>query len=45
MADVRLSNERIVLQTTFGDLELALYPEVGVGQVQQHEYAPPSQPT
>lgn len=40
MADVRLSDERIVLQTTFGNLELALYPEVCVAGFRSHHHAP-----
>jgi hypothetical protein len=30
MAGSRLGNDRIVFQTTFGDIEMALYPDVGV---------------
>lgn len=29
MAGPRLGDERIVFQTNFGDLEMALYPDVG----------------
>ena len=31
MAGPRLGDDRIVFQTTFGDVEMALYPDVGVG--------------
>ncbi len=31
MAGPRLGDDRIVFQTAFGDIEMALYPDVGVG--------------